>query len=283
MAKAREIQARTAAALKDPVSLGLDPHQAMAAYNDVMHGMYDKAVSVGAMTPDEAKTVQHAFGGLGGMLGMGMDDVTTDYEASVSAIESGLMDPTTGKLTAKGWMNVASRVLGMLAGPLSSIGLSMAGIPGAIAGALAPAVANAYASPKSTNAIDAATGMASKVTGIDMSPFGAGLAYANTMNTMGKAQQYAGTAPSRPERTSYEGGDSASGIDESFMARYDKFISAPTGNNAAVNPAFQSKFDNRGATVKNNATKQPVQSVQQQQRVTGFNPLTYNKFYTAGV
>lgn len=164
-AKAREIQDRVTRALKDPMAMGLDPNQALAAYNDAMHGMYDKAVAVGAMTPQEARTVQEAFGGIGGVFGIGLDDVTTPYESFVTAVDQNLVDPVTGKLTTKGWANVAAPALGMLAGPLSMLGFSVAGIPGAVAGALAPSAINAATAPKKNAGVETAVGLAGKVTG----------------------------------------------------------------------------------------------------------------------
>jgi hypothetical protein len=243
-AKAREIQKMAVERLKDPMALGIDPHMAKAAYDDAMHGMYDKAVSVGAMTPEEAAAVGKSFGGVAGAFGFGLDDVTTPYESFVDAVDQGLVDPTTGKLTAKGYINVASPAIGLLAGPLASIGLSAFGIPGAVVGALAPGLVQSMTQPKKSKGVDAATSLASKVTGVDMSPFGAAAAYADTMNTMGKAQSYAGTAPERTGGMDASRGDG--GGTDSLVAGLERFFTkkapaaAPQGE--PVNPRFQQRL-----------------------------------------
>ena len=262
--RAREIQDRVTRTLKDPVALGLDPHQALAAYNDAMHGMYDKAVAVGAMSPVEAREVQESFGGVGGAFGMGLDDVTTPYESFVDSVAQGLVDPVTGKLTTKGWANVAAPALGMLAGPLSMLGFSVAGIPGVIAGALAPSAINAAAAPKKNAGVETAVGLAGKVTGVDMSPIGAGLAYADTMNTMSRAQGYAGT---QPEKVSGIGGQT--GGDSTFLQGMAQFFTRGTRQKSdGTNPQFKKRFDSRFADRSRSSTSQPVQTQTGQPQVT---------------
>lgn len=262
-ARAREIQAKATAALKDPVALGIDPHMAKAAYDDAMHGMYDKAVAVGAMSPAEAQAVREAYGGVAGAFGIGLDDVTTPYESFVDSVAQGLVDPVTGKLTTKGWANVAAPALGMLAGPLSMIGLSVAGIPGAIAGALAPSAINAAAAPKKNAGVETAVGLAGKVTGVDMSPIGAGLAYADTMNTMSRAQGYAGT---QPDSASSADGQRDGG-DGSFLQGMAQFFTKKAGQKQdGTNPRFKQRSDSRFAgreqgaqePVRQQATKQSI-------------------------
>lgn len=267
--KAREIQARATAALKDPVALGIDPHMAKAAYDDAMHGMYDKAVAVGAMTPAEARTVQEAYGGVAGAFGFGLDDVTTPYESFVGAVEQGLVDPTTGKLTAKGWANVASLGIGALAEPLSMAGFSLAGIPGAIAGALAPSAINAATAPKKNTGIETATGLASKVTGVDMSPIGAGLAYANTMNTMSQAQDFAGTQPSQVSGISGQ-----TGGDSTFLQGMAQFFTRrPKPKSDGTNPQFQKRFDSRFADAAKDRQRATKDSILGPDFAAGFKPF----------
>lgn len=262
-AKAREIQDRVTRGLKDPMALGLDPHQALAAYNDAMHGMYDKAVAVGAMTPQEARTVQEAFGGIGGAFGIGLDDVTTPYESFVTAVDQNLVDPVTGKLTAKGWANVASPVLGMLAGPLTQLGFNLAGIPGAVVGALAPSMAKAAVSPQQKTGLNTAVNVIGKVAGVDMGPIAAGMSYADTMNTMSRAQGYAGT---QPESVS---GIEGFGGDESFLKGMSQFFTrGPRQKSDGTNPQFQKRFDSRFADRSRSSTPQPAQAQAGQPQVT---------------
>lgn len=262
-AKAREIQDRVTRALKDPMAMGLDPHQALAAYNDAMHGMYDKAVGVGAMTPQEARTVQETFGGIGGAFGIGLDDVTTPYESFVTAVDQNLVDPVTGKLTAKGWANVASPVLSMLAGPLTQLGFNLAGIPGAVVGALAPSMAKAAVSPQQKTGLNTAVNAIGKVAGVDMGPIAAGMSYADTMNTMSRAQGYAGT---QPESVS---GIEGFGGDESFLKGMSQFFTrGPRQKSDGTNPQFQKRFDSRFADRSRSSTPQPAQAQAGQPQVT---------------
>lgn len=275
--KAREIQARATAALKDPVALGIDPHMAKAAYDDAMHGMYDKAVSVGAMTAEDARSVRDAYGGLSGTFGFGLEDVTTPYENFVTAVEDGLVDPVTGKLTAKGWANVAAPAIGLLAGPLAQLGFSAFGLPGAIAGAMAPAAINAMSAPKKSTGLDTAADFAGHVTGIDASPFAAAAAWGDTMNTMGMAQNYAGTQPDAVGGAGPEKGD---GHWTAFASRYAKFIgTAKNEKTSGINPRFQKRLNSRVADRTQKAAVQPQQQVQQ----AGFAPASYNRFFTLGV
>ena len=255
-ARAREIQAKATAALKDPVALGIDPHMAKAAYDDAMHGMYDKAVAVGAMSPAEAQAVREAYGGVAGAFGIGLDDVTTPYESFVDSVAQGLVDPVTGKLTTKGWANVAAPALGMLAGPLAQLGFSAFGLPGAIAGAMAPAAINAMSAPKKSTGLDTAADFAGHVTGIDASPFAAAAAWGDTMNTMGMAQNYAGT---QPEKVSGIGGQT--GGDSTFLQGMAQFFTRGTRKKSdGTNPQFQKRFDSRFADRSRSATSQPVQT-----------------------
>jgi len=241
-ANARDIQNMATNALKDPVSLDMDPHMALDAYNDAMHGKYGKAVSAGAMNPQEASAVQDAFGGLSGMFGFGRDDVTTDYEAFVEAVDRGIFDPLSGKPTFKGYLNMIAPVLSVAAAPLSALGYSVAQVPGAVVGALAPAVANAYAQPKSSTAIDTAVGLASKVTGVDLSNFGTAFSAMDTMNTLNKAQQYSGTAPSHVSGVkTTRGGDGMAPM----MAGYERFFTKKATAavpKEPVNPRFQQRL-----------------------------------------
>lgn len=260
-ARAREIQSRVTTALKDPLSLGLDPHQSFAAYNDVMHGMYDKAVAVGAMTAAEAAEVQSAYGGIAGAMGFGLDDVTTPYEKSVTAIAAGLVDPVTGKLTAKGWANVAAPALGMLAGPLAGLGMSVAGIPGAIAGTLAPAVANAYASSGvPTSNASTAVGEAAAAFGLNAGPIAAGAAYGAAIDTMSGAQNYAGTQPTSVSDTASNREGGASEFDSMFSG----FFTKKSGNNRSsesesnVNPAFKAAREGKSSSMSTTKTSSPV-------------------------
>ena len=248
--RAKEIQARVTAALKDPLALGLDPHQAFAAYNDAMHGMYDKAVAVGAMTPAEVAEVQGAYGSpmdaIGRAFGVTPKDITTPYEKSVTAIAAGLVDPTTGKLTAKGWANVAAPALGMLAGPLAGLGMSLAGIPGAIAGAMAPAAANAYASSGvPTSKAATVAGEAASALGLNAGPVAAGIAYGSVMDTMSGAQAYAGTQPERASsiESHSEGGDAQF---ESMFAGFFKGSRARgEDSEGGLNPHFTAAKEGR--------------------------------------
>lgn len=263
-ARAREIQAKTTAALKDPVAMGLDPHMAKAAYDDAMHGMYGKAVSVGAMTAEEAKAVQEAYGGVAGALGFGLDDVTTPYESFVDSVAQGLVDPVTGKLTTKGWANVAAPAIGLLAGPLAQLGFSAFGLPGAIAGAMAPAAINAMSAPKKSTGLDTAADFAGHVTGIDASPFAAAAAWGDTMNTMGMAQNYAGT---QPEKVSGIGGQT--GGDSTFLQGMAQFFTRGTRQKSdGTNPQFKKRFDSRFADRSRSSTSQPVQTQTGQPQVT---------------
>ena len=268
-ARAREIQAKATAALKDPVALGIDPHMAKAAYDDAMHGMYDKAVAVGAMSPAEAQAVREAYGGVAGAFGIGLDDVTTPYESFVDSVAQGLVDPVTGKLTTKGWANVAAPALGMLAGPLSMLGFSVAGIPGAVAGALAPSAINAATAPKKNTGIETATGLASKVTGVDMSPIGAGLAYANTMNTMSQAQDFAGTQPSQVSGISGQ-----TGGDSTFLQGMAQFFTRrPKPKSDGTNPQFQKRFDSRFADAAKDRQQATKDSILGPDFTAGFKPF----------
>lgn len=263
--RAKEIQARVTAALKDPLSLGLDPHQAFAAYNDVMHGMYDKAVAVGAMTPQEVADVQSAYSSpmdaVGKALGFGPPkDITTPYEKSVTAIAAGLVDPKTGKLTAKGWANVAAPALGMLAGPLAGLGMSVAGIPGAIAGALAPTVANAYASSGvPTSKASTVVGETAAAFGLNAAPVAAGVAYGSVMDTMAGAQDYAGTQPE-----SVAGMDSNREGASQFESMFSGFFTKKSRNKRSsenednVNPAFKAAREGKRSTTSTAQTTAPV-------------------------
>lgn len=268
-ARAREIQDRVTRALKDPVTMGLDPHQAFAAYNDAMHGMYDKAVAVGAMTPAEARTVQEAYGGVAGAFGFGLDDVTTPYESFVDSVAQGLVDPVTGKLTTKGWANVAAPALGMLAGPLTQLGFSVAGIPGAVVGALAPSAVNAMSAPKKNTGLDTAVNAVGKVTGVDMSPIGAGLAYADTMNTMSRAQGYAGTQPDSVSGVEGFGGD-----ESSFLKGMSQFFTRrPKPKSDGTNPHFQKRFDSRFADAAKDRQQATKDSILGPDFTAGFKPF----------
>ncbi|MEF2146632.1 MAG: hypothetical protein V3573_14395 [Desulfovibrionaceae bacterium] len=264
-ARAREIQARVTAALKDPLSLGLDPHQAFAAYNDAMHGMYDKAVAVGAMTPEEAADVQTAYGSpmdaIGKAFGYTPEDVTTPYEKSVTAIAAGLVDPTTGKLTAKGWANVAAPALGMLAGPLAGLGMSVAGIPGAIVGALAPTVANAYASSGvPTSKASTVAGEAASAFGLNAGPVAAGVAYGAVMDTMSGAQSYMGTQPTSVSGIESHRGEGASEFESMFSGFFTKKSSNKRSaeSEEGINPAFKAAREGKPSSTSTAKTTSPV-------------------------
>ena len=268
-ARAREIQAKATAALKDPVALGIDPHMAKAAYDDAMHGMYDKAVAVGAMSPAEAQAVREAYGGVAGAFGIGLDDVTTPYESFVDSVAQGLVDPVSGKLTTKGWANVAAPALGMLAGPLSTLGFTTFGLPGAIAGALAPSAINAMSAPKKNTGLDTVASAVGKVTGVDLSPVAAGLSYADTMNTMSSAQNYAGT---QPDKVSGIGGQT--GGDSTFLQGMAQFFTKgskpkPDG----TNPQFQKRFDNRFAAAAQDRPQATKDSILGPDFAAGFKPF----------
>jgi hypothetical protein len=222
--------------LQDPFGLNVDPHQAFAAYNDVMHGMYDKAVAVGAMTPQEVADVQSAYSSpmdaVGKALGFGPPkDITTPYEKSVTAIAAGLVDPTTGKLTAKGWANVAAPALGMLAGPLAGLGMSVAGIPGETAAAF----------------------------GLNAAPVAAGVAYGSVMDTMAGAQDYAGTQPE-----SVAGMDSNREGASQFESMFSGFFTKKSRNKRSsenednVNPAFKAAREGKRSTTSTAQTTAPV-------------------------
>jgi hypothetical protein len=263
--RAREIQSRVTKDLQDPFGLNVDPHQAFAAYNDVMHGMYDKAVAVGAMTPQEVADVQSAYSSpmdaVGKALGFGPPkDITTPYEKSVTAIAAGLVDPTTGKLTAKGWANVAAPALGMLAGPLAGLGMSVAGIPGAIAGALAPTVANAYASSGvPTSKASTVVGETAAAFGLNAAPVAAGVAYGSVMDTMAGAQDYAGTQPE-----SVAGMDSNREGASQFESMFSGFFTKKSRNKRSsenednVNPAFKAAREGKRSTTSTAQTTAPV-------------------------
>ena len=262
MTRAREIQARVTKDLQDPFGLNVDPHMAKAAYDDAMHGMYDKAVAIGAMTPSEMADVQAAYSSpmdaLGKALGFAPPkDVTTPYEKSVTAIAAGLVDPTTGKLTAKGWANVAAPALGMLAGPLASLGFSMAGIPGAIAGAMAPAAANAYASSGvPTSKAATVAGEAASAFGMNAGPVAAGIAYGSALDTMSGAQNYAGTQPSRPSgMASHSDG---SGSFESMFAGFFRGSQARGADTEGLNPHFTAAKETRRNPSMTTKTHSPV-------------------------
>ena len=262
--RAREIQARVTKDLQDPFGLNVDPHMAKAAYDDAMHGMYDKAVAIGAMTPEEVTDVQSAYGGpmdaIGKAFGYTPKDVTTPYEKSVTAIAAGLVDPTTGKLTAKGWANVAAPALGMLAGPLAGLGMSVAGIPGAIAGALAPTVANAYASSGvPTSKASTVAGETAAAFGLNAAPVAAGVAYGSVMDTMAGAQNYAGTQPE-----SVAGVDSnregASEFESMFSGFFTRKSSSKRSSESEsnVNPAFKAAREGKSSTTSTAQTTAPV-------------------------
>lgn len=266
-ATAKSIQSRVAAALKNPAAYGLDPHQAMAAYNDVMHGMYDKAVSVGAMNPAEVSAVQDAYSSpmeaVGRAFGVQPTDITTPYEKSVTAISAGLVDPATGQLTTKGWMNVAAPALGMLAGPLAGLGMSMAGIPGAIAGAVAPAAVNAYSSsgvPSSD--VATAVGEAASAIGVNAGPVAAGLSYGAALDTMSGAQNYAGTQPDKVSAVGSQRNGGEATLESLFSTFFTK---GEKVKDDGLNPAFKTartgKSSISGSTPKTQAPQGAVTAV----------------------
>ena len=179
----------------------LDPSQKQAIENSINTGVLGKAVDAGMMSAVEAQAVANAYSSpteaIGSMMGFGPPtDLTTPYEKSVAAVEAGLVNPTTGKLTAKGWANVAAPAIGMLAGPLAGLGLGIAGVPGAIAGALAPSVVNSLtkADIPGSQAAQAVSTLGKSV-GINAGPMAMGLSYANNMDAMSGAQAHMGTQP----------------------------------------------------------------------------------------
>ena len=213
----------------------LDPSQKQAIENSINTGVLGKAVDAGMMSAVEAQAVANAYSSpteaLGSMMGFGPPtDLTTPYEKSVAAVEAGLVNPTTGKLTAKGWANVAAPAIGMLAGPLAGIGFGMAGVPGAIAGALAPSVVNSLtkADIPGSQAAQAVSTLGKSV-GINAGPMAMGLSYANNMDVMSGAQAHMGTQPEHASSIEGERGDGA-GFNPSSYAPFFKSSKTPEAN-----------------------------------------------------
>lgn len=239
-AVAREV---TAKALTRTRASSLDPAQKKAIEDSINTGVLGKAVEAGMMSTVEAKAVANAYSSpmehIGSM--MGFDDpadLTTPFEKHAAAVKGGLVDPTTGALTTKGWMNVASPALGMLAGPLAGLGMSIAGIPGAIAGALAPSVASTVAKSDVPGARAAqAVSTLGKSVGVDLGPAAMGLSFAKSMDTMSGAQAHMGMQPDGVSGIEGQHGDGR-GFNPSSYAQFFKGSKTPSLTNAARGTSY---------------------------------------------
>lgn len=238
---AKEVMAKAIARTR---ASSLDPMQKKALENSINTGVLGKAVDAGMMSAVEAQAVANAYSSpteaIGSMMGFGPPtDLTTPYEKSVAAVEAGLVNPTTGKLTAKGWANVAAPAIGMLAGPLAGIGFGMAGVPGAIAGALAPSVVNSLtkADIPGSQAAQAVSTLGKSV-GINAGPMAMGLSYANNMDVMSGAQAHMGTQPEHVSGIEGQKGDGSSGFNPasySHLLKSSKASKSPDTNLARTN------------------------------------------------
>lgn len=226
-------------------------------------GRYADLAAHGWVSAEEEAALRDAFEGpmerVSRGLGFAVEDVTTPFDSYQQATAAGLVDPMTGKPTLKGWANVMSPVMAMATGPLTSLGFSLAGVPGAVAGALAPELAKDAVNSGQNTAASQVAGLAGDLAGVDLSGLGYGLSYAADMNTMSRAQDFMGSQPTSVASASGTRGDGSGGT-SSIAARYSRFLKAPSAakatSGANVSPAFDLAQKERDGVIGKNQSGQ---------------------------